>query len=194
MKNLKSGKWTRSFTLFYTQALKEFGGGKPLVVSVQHSHVCTLLKVTIQYPTQKCFRANWWSRAWTTNLPTGRWSAPSSELQLQRAFWIFTKHFMRCTDYSCRFYLRYSVSKTRMLFHSIITFISHIYHIPHMKLKHNTIFFFTYLSFWNYMKTPENISELFLEVQEFCKSSVDRGVWLESAIPLNNLQICIRRL
>lgn len=44
------------------------------------------------------------------------------------------------------------------------------------------------------MKTPENISELFLEVQEFCKSSVDRGVWLEPAIPLNNLQICIRRL
>lgn len=62
-----------------------------------------------------------------------------------------------------------------------------------MKLKHN-IFFLTYLSFSNYMKTPENISELFLEVQEFCKSSVDRGVWLEPAIPLNNLQICIRRL
>lgn len=154
MKNLKSGKWTRSFTLFYTQALKEFGGGKPLVVSVQHSHVCTLLKVTIQYPTQKCFRANWWSRAWTTNLPTGRWSAPSSELQLQRAFWIFTKHFMRCTDYSCRFYLRYSVSKTRMLFHSIITFISHIYHIPHMKLKHNTIFFFYLFKFLELYENP----------------------------------------
>lgn len=43
---------------------------------------------------------------------TGRWSALSSELQC--AFWIFTKHFMRCTDYSCRFYLRYSVSKTRI--------------------------------------------------------------------------------